>query len=373
MNERVFTFFDTHPDGADWLDWRWQYRNRITDIETLSKIVSLGPEDIQGINASFHSFRMAVTPYFASLMDPKDPACPIRRQGVPSGEEIVVQPYEKKDPLNEDQDSPVSQLIHRYPDRALFLVSRQCAMYCRHCIRKTHVGEESFQIAEKEKSDALAYIKDTPRIRDVLISGGDPLVLADDQLEEIIARLREIDHVEIIRIGTRMPSTLPMRITPQLVSMLRKYHPIWINTQFNHPRELTPQALLACSAIVDAGIPLGNQSVLLRGINDDPAIMKDLLLGLVKARIRPYYLYQCDLCEGVEHFRTRVETGIELMNSLIGNITGFAIPQYVIDAPEGGGKIPINPDFLISIDSQRVLMRNYKGDLYSYTQAQHPL
>ncbi|MCL2548311.1 MAG: arginine 2,3-aminomutase, partial [Symbiobacteriaceae bacterium] len=188
-----------------------------------------------------------------------------------------------------------------------------------------------------------------------------------------IARLREIDHVEIIRIGTRMPSTLPMRITPQLVSMLRKYHPIWINTQFNHPRELTPQALLACSAIVDAGIPLGNQSVLLRGINDDPAIMKDLLLGLVKARIRPYYLYQCDLCEGVEHFRTRVETGIELMNSLIGNITGFAIPQYVIDAPEGGGKIPINPDFLISIDSQRVLMRNYKGDLYSYTQAQHPL
>jgi lysine 2,3-aminomutase len=368
MNDRVFASFGVAPDSPEWLDWKWQYRHRITGIERLSEILALTEGEKQDIAACLGGFRMAVTPYYASLMDPGDPGCPIRLQAVPSIHETRVFPWEMRDPLNEEIDSPVSHVVHRYPDRALLLVTRQCAMYCRHCVRKRNVGEEDFVISEADKAIAIKYIANTPQIRDVLISGGDPLTMEDGKLEDIVARLRAIAHVEVIRIGTRAPVAMPMRIGPALLAILKKYHPLWINTHFNHPRELTELSIKACADIVDAGIPLGNQSVLLRNINDNVETMKELLLKLVKARVRPYYLYQCDLCEGAEHFRTRVETGIGIIRGLTGQISGFAIPKLVIDAPNGGGKVPIGPEYILSMDDEKVEMKNYKGEVYTYPQ-----
>ena len=368
MNDRVFAYFKIEPGSPQWLDWKWQYRNRITDAEGLSQIMSLDAGEAAGIEHSLTRYKMAITPYFASIMDPDDPSCPIRMQAVPSAEETNVRSYELEDPLNESRDSPVGNIIHRYPDRAVFLVSHRCAMYCRHCIRKSQMGDDGFKVGEAAKREAIDYIAGTPEIRDVLVSGGDPLMMDDDYIEDIIARIRDIPHVEVIRIGTRAPSALPMRITAPLLSMLRKYHPIWINTQFNHANELTPEALKACADIVDAGVPLGNQSVLLRNVNDDADTMKRLLLKLVKARVRPYYMYQCDLCEGAGHFRTRVETGLEIIKSLTGNISGYAIPEFVIDAPGGGGKIPLNPDYIVELDDEKIIMRNYLDKIYTYQQ-----
>ncbi|MCL2059107.1 MAG: KamA family radical SAM protein [Oscillospiraceae bacterium] len=368
INTRVFSYFNVTPDSPEWLDWKWQFKHRITDADTLSRLVALDSGEISGIRQSLDNFKMALTPYFASIMDPGDACCPIRMQSVPSAYEMGVLPWEAKDPLDEEHDSPVENIIHRYPDRAVFLVARQCAMYCRHCVRKAHMGEEGFALSSDDMAKAIGYIANTPQIRDVLVSGGDPLMLDDAHLESVIAGLRAIEHVEIIRIGTRAPSALPMRITPALLAMLKKYHPIWINTQFNHPAELTREALQACADIVDAGIPLGNQSVLLKGVNDDTETMKALLLGLVKARVRPYYLYQCDLCEGAGHFRTKVEAGIEIIRQLTGAISGFAIPKLVIDVPGGGGKVPIGPDYIESIDDEKIVLRNYQGKQYSYHQ-----
>jgi len=368
MNNKVFSFFGVTPDSAEWNDWRWQYKHRITDVQLLSEIIPLSEKEKREIETSLKSFRMAITPYYASLMDPEDPSCPIRTQAVPSINETLVQRWEMKDPLNEDNDSPVPNVVHKYPDRALFLVTYQCAMYCRHCVRKRHAGEEEFHSCESDREKAINYIAKTPAIRDVIISGGDPLSMSDGALEETVARLRAIEHVEIIRIGTRIPVVLPMRITAGLLAMLKKYHPIWMNVHFNHPRELTAQSRKACADIADAGIPLGNQSVLLRNINDNTETMKELLLKLVQARIRPYYIYQCDLYEGSEHFRTPVETGIEIIRNLTGNISGFAIPRFVIDAPNGGGKVPINPDFVVSLDNEKIVIRNYEGRVYTYPQ-----
>ena len=368
MNNQVFSYFNITAGSPEWLDWKWQFKHRITDAEALSRVINLDAAAASGISACLAGFKMAVTPYFASLMDPGDPGCPIRMQSVPSAMEINVLPWESKDPLGEDGDSPADNVIHRYPDRVVFLVTRQCAMYCRHCIRKTRTGEEDFYISSHDREKAAAYIESNPQIRDVLISGGDPLMMDDAYLEAIIARIRAIPHVEIIRIGTRAPSVLPMRITPALLHMLKKYQPIWINTQFNHPAELAPDAAKACADIVDAGIPLGNQSVLLKGINDDAETMKKLLLGLVKARVRPYYLYQCDLCEGAGHFRTNVKKGVEIIEKLTGNISGFAIPKFVIDIPGGGGKVPVSPEYVISMDDEKVVLRNYLGKVYSYPQ-----
>ena len=368
MNNKVFSYFGITRDSPEWVDWKWQFSHRISSVEALSEIIPLGNKERREIEASLGRFRMAITPYYASLMDGDDPSCPIRKQAIPSINETVVQPWEKKDPLNEDNESPVPHIVHRYPDRVLFLVTRQCAMYCRHCVRKRYVGEEDCVITKDEKEKALAYIAGTPQIRDVLISGGDPLSMSDGNLEDIIARLRAIPHVEVIRIGTRMPVVLPMRITGDLLGMLKKYHPLWMNLHFNHPRELTEESRRACAAIADAGIPLGNQSVLLRGINDNTETMKKLLLGLVQARVRPYYIYQCDLYEGSEHFRTRVEAGIEIIRNLTGNISGFAIPRFVIDAPNGGGKVPVNPEFVVSLDNKKAELRNYEGKVYVYPQ-----
>ena len=368
MNKGVFSFFGVTPGSPEWSDWKWQFSHRITTVETLSHIIPLGEKEKQEIKASLDRFKMAITPYFASLMDPDNPACPIRMQAVPSIGETCVRPWEAKDPLKEENDSPVPHIVHRYPDRVLFLVTPQCAMYCRHCVRKRYVGEEDSMISKTEMEKAINYITGNPGIRDVLVSGGDPLTMSDSNLETIIARLREIDHVEIIRIGTRIPAVLPMRITPALLAMLKKYHPVWMNVHFNHPRELTGQACKACADIADAGIPLGNQTVLMRNINDNTETMKELLLKLVRTRVRPYYIYQCDLCEGIEHFRTRVEKGIEIIRSLTGNISGFAIPRFIIDAPNGGGKIPLNPDFLVSLDDKKIVMKNYEGREYEYPQ-----
>ena len=351
-----------------WHDWKWQFANRITTAEELSKILDISPAEIEDISTCLSRFRMAITPYYASLIDPSDPHDPIRMQCIPSIREMDPCADDMADPLGEEHDSPVPHIVHRYPDRVLFLVTLKCSTYCRHCTRRRTVGEEDRIITERELKTALDYIRSHQEIRDVLISGGDPLVMSTEKLEHIISSLREIPHVDIIRIGTRVPVVLPMRITDALLEMLKKYQPIWINTHFNHPREITPDSQRACTAIVDAGIPLGNQSVLLKGINDDAAIMKELLLGLVHIRVRPYYLYQCDLSQGIGHFRTTVDQGIEMMHALTGYISGYAVPKFVIDAPGGGGKIPIHYNYVISKDDKEVVMENFRGGIYRYPQ-----
>ena len=351
-----------------WCDWKWQFAHRITTVETLSKLMALPEKEKNDITKCLEGFRMAITPYYASLIDQNDPSDPIRRQCVPSIEETYPCENDMADPLNELGDSPVPHIVHRYPDRVLLLVTLKCAMYCRHCTRRRVVGEEDTIIPEKSFQRALRYISEHEEIRDVLISGGDPLVMGTKRLEHIIASLRAIPHVDIIRIGTRVPVVMPMRITDELLDMLKKYQPIWINTHFNHPREITADSERACTAIVDAGIPLGNQSVLLKGVNDDTQVMKELLLKLVHMRVRPYYLYQCDLSQGIGHFRTTVDKGIEMVHELTGNISGYAVPKYVIDAPAGGGKIPVGYNYVISKDDREVVMENYRGITYRYPQ-----
>jgi lysine 2,3-aminomutase len=311
-------------------------------------------------------FRMAITPYFASLMDPDDPCCPIRLQAVPQAQETVRSRFDQHDPLHEDSDSPVPGLTHRYPDRVLFLVTDQCAMYCRHCTRRRFAGTYDRSLSKEELERSLAYIRHTPAVRDVLLSGGDALLLEQDLLEYVLSELHQIPHVEIIRIGSRIPVTLPQRITDDLVAMLRRYHPLWLNTHFNHSREITPESAEACIKLVDAGIPMGNQSVLLRGVNDCPQVMKQLVHDLLKIRVRPYYIYQCDLSEGISHFRTSVLRGIEIVESLRGHTTGMAVPTFVVDAPGGGGKIPVAPHYVISMSPENVVLRNYQGLVYSY-------
>jgi len=349
-----------------WNDWRWQLKNRITTTEELQKFIPLTPDEKSEIDQCLKKFRMAITPYYASLIDIHNPNCPIRLQCIPRIQELYIDPEELADPLGEERDSPVENIVHRYPDRVLFLLTKKCSTYCRHCTRRRLVGEEDYSISHSSLERALAYIRSNPKIRDVLISGGDPLILPDEYLENIISRLRQIKHVEIIRIGTRVPVVLPMRITERLLNMLKKYHPIWINTHFNHPAELTAASIKACTMIADAGIPLGNQSVLLRGVNDNAEILKQLFTGLLKARVRPYYLYQCDVAQGIGHFRTPVEDGIAIMKKIRGYISGLAVPTYVIDAPMGGGKIPIYPEYIVSMDENKVILRNYQDKIYEY-------
>ena len=364
----MFPFFGVSADSPEWNDWHWQYRNRIIDAQQLAALFDLTAAEQANVATCLQHFRMAVTPYYASLIDPDDLHDPVRAQAIPSTQELRVCPGELADPLNEQGASPVPNIIHRYPDRALFLVTRCCAMYCRHCTRRRLVGEEDRPLTDAQIDVAIDYIQKTPTIKDVILSGGDPLTLSDARLNTILSRLRAIEHVQIIRIGTRIPVTLPMRVTPALLSILKKYQPIYINTHFNHLSELTPEATRACAAIVDAGIPLGNQSVLLRGVNDSTPAIKDLLLGLIRERIRPYYLYQCDLSEGLQHFRTDVRAGIQIIAELTGEISGFAIPKFVIDAPGGGGKIPLNPNYIVSIDDTKVVMRTYEGEISEYPQ-----
>lgn len=355
-------------DSRDWQDWHWQVKNRITTLEQLKKIIPLTEEEEKGIENCLDKLVMAITPYYASLMDPKSPDCPVRKQAIPVTWELEEASCDLEDPLHEDVDSPTPGLTHRYPDRVLFLVTDQCSMYCRHCTRRRIAGNTDKPRSKEELDAAIKYIENTPAVRDVLISGGDAFLLSDDHIEYILQKLRQIEHVEIIRFGTRTPVVMPQRITPELCQMLKKYHPIWVNTHFNHPKEVTKEAIKACEMLADAGIPLGNQSVLLKGINDCPFIIKKLVHLLVKMRVRPYYIYQCDLSTGLEHFRTSVAKGIEIIELLRGHTSGLAVPTFVVDAPGGGGKIPVSPQYLISMSDEKVILRNYEGVICSYTE-----
>ena len=352
----------------EWNSWQWQLANRITTLEELEEIVNLTEEEREGVKLSIKKLKMAITPYYATLIDVDDYNCPIRRQAIPTIKETEISNYDISDPLHEGADSPVCGLTHRYPDRVLLLVTEECSMYCRHCTRRRFSGHEDSALSKRNILKAIEYIKEHKEIRDVLISGGDALCISDQKLEFILQKLRGIDHVEVIRIGTRTPVVMPQRITENLCNIIKEYHPVWINTHFNHPKEITKESINACKMLANSGIPLGNQSVLLKNINDCPYIMKDLVQKLVKNRVRPYYIYQCDLSEGIEHFRTPVSKGIEIVELLRGHTSGFAVPTYVIDAPGGGGKIPVNPQYLISQSPEKVVLRNYEGVICTYAE-----
>lgn len=355
--------------GSNWKDWKWQLRHSVKSLETFEKIleIKIPEEDKIKLKETTEKFPISVTPYYLSLIDPKDYANdPVYKQSIPSSSELIISSVDMKDPLAEDEDSPAPHITHRYPDRVLFHVSNICSMYCRHCTRKRKVGDVDYVPERESLMEGIEYVKNTPKVRDVLLSGGDPLMLSDEKLDWLLSEITAIPHVEIVRIGTRMPVVLPYRITKNLVNILKKYQPIWINTHFNHPREITASSKEALKTLADAGFPLGNQTVLLAGVNDCPRIMKDLVQKLAQNRVRPYYLYQCDLSEGLSHFRTPVGKGIEIIESLIGHTSGFCVPTYVIDAPGGGGKIPVMPNYLISWSTNKVVLRNYEGVISTY-------
>ncbi|MBE6225212.1 MAG: lysine 2,3-aminomutase [Bacteroidales bacterium] len=367
MASRRFELFPNVTD-EQWNDWKWQVKNRIETLEDLKKYVSLTPEEEEGVKKTLQTLRMAITPYYVSLIDPNNPECPVRKQAVPTGKETYQSPADLLDPLHEDEDSPVPGLTHRYPDRVLLLITDMCSMYCRHCTRRRFAGQKDGESAIERIDRAIEYIAKTPQVRDVLLSGGDALMVSDERLEYIISRLRQIPHVEIVRIGSRTPVVCPQRITDDLVNMLKKYHPVWLNTHFNHPQEVTKEAAEACAKLANAGIPLGNQTVLLRGVNDCVNTMKKLMHELVKMRVRPYYIYQCDLSMGIEHFRTPVSKGIEIIEGLRGHTSGYAVPTFVVDAPGGGGKTPVMPQYVISQAPGKVVLRNFEGVITTYTE-----
>lgn len=370
--------FQSHAPGfwpdtvnENWDDHTWQLKNRITSLSGLEQHLELTDDERAGVLLSGNKLAMAITPHFFNLIDKDDPDCPIRKQVIPRIEETLSDPLELKDPCGEDSHMPVPGLVHRYPDRVLFLVTDRCAAYCRYCTRSRVVSGVSDQKLETQWEAAFDYLEKTPAVRDVLISGGDALLFSDARLERILARLHTIPHIQFVRIGTRIPVFLPQRITPALCEMLRKYHPLFISIHANHPKELTSEVRDALGRLADAGIPMGNQSVLLEGINDSVEIQKELVHKLLMCRVRPYYLYQCDLIEGSSHLRTSVSKGIEIIEGLRGHTSGYAIPQYVIDGPGGGGKIPINPDYVIKYDDQAISLRNYEGKKFHYPAPDH--
>lgn len=368
---KTLDIIDPSADYHNWCDWRWQLKNAIKDIETVEKFlgITFEKEKRAKLQETIEKFPMSITPYYLSLMKTQDyDRDPIFKQAFPDERELNISKSDMSDPLSEDADSPVTGITHRYPDRVLFHISNKCAMYCRHCTRKRKVGDIDFIPEKEDILKGIDYIKQNPVIRDVLLSGGDPFMLSDDYLDWILEKITSIEHVEVVRIGTRTPVVLPFRITDSLLTVLKKYKPLWINTHFNHPRELTPWAIEALERLADAGIPLGNQSVLLAGVNDCTHIMNKLVRNLVKHRVRPYYLYQCDLTKGLSHFRTPVGKGIEIIEGLIGHTSGFAIPTYVIDAPGGGGKIPVMPSYVISRSYNKLILRNFEGVITTYNE-----
>jgi lysine 2,3-aminomutase len=356
---------------SEWQDWRWQVRNRIKNVDDLDKYIKLTEEERNDISSVLSKFRMAITPYYLTLINTDDPNCPIRKQAIPSVYEMVVGENDMLDPLAEDTDSPVPGLTHRYPDRVLFLITDMCSMYCRHCTRRRFAGQKDQRMPQDRIDLAIEYIRQNKEIRDVLLSGGDALLVSDEILEDIIKRLREIEHVEIIRLGTRTPVVLPQRITQEFVDMLKKYHPIWLNTHFNHYDEITIESKAAIDRLANAGVPLGNQSVLLKGVNDSVEVMKTLVQRLAYIRVRPYYIYQCDLSLGIEHFRTPVSKGIEIIEGLRGHTSGYCVPTFVVDAPGGGGKIPVMPNYVISQAPGKIVLRNYEGVISTYSEPQN--
>lgn len=360
---------DKNITSEKWFDWKWQVKHSIKDIDTFEMLTGIhfSTEERADLEKTQDRFPLSITPYYLSLIQKEHyQTDPVYKQSFLDSRELVMKSFEMNDPLSEDHDSPVPGITHRYPDRVLFLVSNTCAMYCRHCTRKRKVGDVDSIPNKSQIRAGLDYIRRTTEIRDVLLSGGDPLMLSDEYLDWILTELGKIPHVQVVRIGTRIPVVLPYRVTDKLVEMLKKHHPIWINTHFNHPQEVTKSASQALDKLSNAGIPLGNQSVLLADVNDCPRIMKELVHQMVMNRVRPYYLYQCDLSEGLSHFRTPVGKGIEILESLIGHTSGFAVPTYVIDAPGGGGKIPVMPNYIISWSTNKVILRNYEGVICSY-------
>ncbi|TCD48705.1 lysine 2,3-aminomutase [Chlorobium sp. N1] len=367
--QQIIKSIDPAATVADWNDWKWQMRHSIRDLATFERLlgITLSDEQRRDFGKAVEKFPMSITPYYLSLINILDMENdPVFLQSVPSPRELEIMHGDMADPLHEDADSPAPCVTHRYPDRVLLLVSNTCPMYCRHCTRKRKVGDKDTIPGRSAIREGIDYIRRTPQVRDVLLSGGDPFLLSDDYLDWILGELHAIEHVEVIRIGTRTPVVLPQRITPELVAVLKKYQPVWVNTHFNHPREITQSSKNALARLADGGVPLGNQTVLLSGINDCPRIMKALVHKLVRNRVRPYYLYQCDLSEGLSHFRTPVGKGIEILESLIGHTSGFCVPTYVIDAPGGGGKIPVMPNYLISWSTNKVVLRNYEGVITTY-------
>lgn len=362
--QQISLFKDVNP--LDWEDWHWQLKHRIRSREDLAQILTLTPQEEEGIKKASGRLSMAITPYWTTLMEPDDPNCPFRRQAVPVVGESVVGPHEMVDPCAEDRDSPAPHLVHRYPDRVLILATEHCALYCRHCTRRRLVGEHQENNVTSRFDAAIEYLKSNRKIRDVLISGGDPFILEDEEIEDLVQKIRSISHIEFLRIGTRVPVTLPQRITEKMITMLKKYSPIWISIHFNHPKEITKRCKIACDMLSDAGFPLGSQTVLLKGINDRPYIMKRLMQELLQIRVRPYYIYQCDPVRGTQHFRTPVAVGINIMEKLRGHTSGYAIPTYVIDGPGGGGKIPVGPAYILSQAKGKYVLRNYKGKIYTY-------
>jgi lysine 2,3-aminomutase len=370
-NEDRAAWFDgqglwQHVPESDWRDWNWQLKNRITNAAQLEQYMTLTPEEKAGCLFANQKLALAITPYFFNLIDRDDPSCPIRRQVIPRGDEMVMVEEEMLDSLGEDAHSPVPGLVHRYPDRVLFLVTDRCAAYCRYCTRSRLVSNAQEYNFHPEHERALRYIEAHSEVRDVLLSGGDPLLLSDRKLDHLLGRLRAIKHVEFIRIGSRIPVFLPQRITPELCEVFKKHGPIWMSIHVNHPKECTQALKDACERLAYAGVPLGNQSVLLRGVNDDADVMKALVHRLLRMRVRPYYLYQMDLITGGSHFKVDVRKGIEIIRALRGHTTGYAVPQYVIDAPGGGGKVPINPEYIEKITDEEVVFRNYQGETFRY-------
>lgn len=359
--------------ATQWADWGWQLKNRITTMAGLEALMSLTPEERAGCEHANQKLALAITPYFFNLIDRDDPDCPVRKQVVPREGEMSVATEELLDPVGEEHTMPVPGLVHRYPDRVLFLITDRCASYCRYCTRSRLVSNAQDYNFHPEYERGLRYIEEHPEVRDVLLSGGDPLLLSDRKLDHILGRLRAIPHVEFIRIGSRIPVFLPQRITPELCDVLKKHGPIWMSIHVNHPKECTAELAQACERLSFAGVPLGNQSVLLRGVNDDAEVMKDLVHRLLRMRVRPYYLYQCDLITGSAHFRADVLKGLEIIQALRGHTTGYAVPQYVIDAPGGGGKVPMNPEYLERITDDEVIFRNYEGRRYTYPRLSHPV
>lgn len=357
------------PEATDlqWNDWKWQLRMRVRDAQTLGRVLNLTDDELNTVNQLGGQLPVGITPYCASLLDPSDPLQGLRKTLVPTSSEFNHTPAEAEDPLAEDSDSPVPGLVHRYPDRVLFLVTSFCAVYCRYCTRSRLVGKTGeYHFNHKQFQAAIDYIAAHDEIRDVLISGGDPLTMNDDKIEWLLSRLRAIPHVEFIRIGTKVPAVLPQRITPALCEMLKKYHPFWMSVHFMHPDEITPEVAQACGRLADAGVPLGSQTVLNAGVNDDVETMKRLMHGLLKIRVRPYYIYQCDPIPGSSHFRTPIEKGLEIIEGLRGHTTGYAVPQFVVDGPGGGGKIPLLPNYFLGRDGDDVLLRNYEGKIFRY-------
>jgi len=368
-NQRTALFrkkFFPNTLTEEWNDWRWQVRNRIRSYQQLQGILQLSVEESQALQNPDIKLPVGITPYYLSLISPENPDQPLRRTVIPSIKEFVRSPGESDDPLGEEHQSPVPGLVHRYPDRVLLLLLDFCSTYCRYCTRSRVVGHGDIYFSKKRLERAIQYIRERTEIRDVLLSGGDPLTLNEDQLEWVLYHLRRIPHVEIIRLGTKIPAVLPQRVTPKLIRMLRRYHPLWMSLHFTHPDECTPEAYRACGLLADGGIPLGSQTVLLKGVNDSTEVMRDLVHHLLQMRVRPYYLYQCDPISGSDHFRTPVEKGLEIISGLRGFTSGYAVPTYVVDAPGGGGKIPLMPDYVAGRHDGKLFLNNYENRVFCY-------